>query len=59
MQWSKLKRNVESLFADSVRGRVGPPSTRYRTMHDHDGRAWITLDSQEIINMVHIWKWLY
>jgi hypothetical protein len=28
-------------------------------MHDHDGRAWITLDGEEIINMVHIWKWLY
>ena len=59
MQWSKLKRNVESFFADSVKGRVGLHSTRYRTMHDHDGRAWITLDGKEIINMVHIWKWLY
>jgi hypothetical protein len=28
-------------------------------MHDHDGRAWITLDGEEILNMVHIWKWLY
>ncbi len=59
MQWSKLKRNVESFFAESVKGRVGLHSTRYRTMHDHDGRAWITLDGKEIINMVHIWKWLY
>lgn len=59
MQWSKLKRNIESLFADSVKGRVGLHSTRYRSMHDHDGRAWITLDGQEIINMVHIWKWLH
>jgi len=59
MQWSRLKRNVESLFAESVKGRVGLHSTRYRTMHDHDGRAWITLDGKEIINMVHIWKRLY
>ena len=59
MQWSKLKRNVESFFADSVKGRIGLHSTRYRTMHDHDGRAWITLDGKEVINMVHIWKWLY
>jgi hypothetical protein len=58
MQWSKLKRNIESLFADCVKGRVGLHSTRYRTMHDHDGRAWITLDGKEIVNMVHIWKWL-
>lgn len=59
MQWSKLKRNIETFFADSVKGRVGLHITRYRTMHDHDGRAWITLDGKEIINMVHIWKWLY
>jgi len=59
MQWSKLKRNMESFFAESVKGRVGLHSTRYRTMHDHDGRAWITLDGKEIISMVHIWNWLY
>ena len=59
MQWSKLKRNVEAFFADSVKGRVGLHTTRYRTMHDHDGQAWITLDGDEIINMVHIWKWLW
>lgn len=58
MQWSRLKRNIESFFADSVKGRVGLHSTRYRTMHDHDGRAWITLDGEEIVNMVHVWKWL-
>ncbi len=59
MRWSKLKRNVECFFADSVKGRVGLHSTRYRTMHDHDGRAWITLDGKEVISMVHIWKWLH
>lgn len=58
MRWSRLKRNVESFFADSVKGRVGLHSTRYRTMHDHDGRAWITLDGEEMVNMVHVWKWL-
>ncbi len=58
MRWSKLKRNVESFLADSVKGRVGLHSTCYRTMHDHDGRAWITLDGHEIINMTHVWQWL-
>jgi len=58
MQWSKLKRNVEGFFADSVKGRVSLHTTRYRTMHDHEGRSWITLDGKEIINMVHLWKWL-
>ena len=59
MQWSKLKKNVEAYFADCVKGRIGLHTTRYRTMHDHDGRSWITIDGQEIINMVHLWKWLY
>ena len=57
MQWSKLKHHIESLFAESVKGRVGLHSTRYRTMHDSDGRSWITLDGKEIINMVYWWKW--
>lgn len=51
MQWSKLRTQVEDLFADCVRGRVRFHSTRYRRMHDQEGRAWITIDGQEIINM--------
>ena len=58
MQWSKLRSGVESCFADSVRGRARLFSTRYRTTHDQDGRAWITLDGREIVNMPHIWTWL-
>jgi hypothetical protein len=28
-------------------------------MHDQQGRAWITIDGEEIVNMPHIFKWLY
>ena len=57
MKWSKLRHQVESMFAESVKGRVGLHSTRYRTMHDHDGRSWITIDGKEILNMALWWKW--
>ena len=59
MQWSKLRTKVESLFAEGIKGRVGLYSTRYRSMHDHEGRSWITLDGEEIVNMPHVFKWLH
>jgi hypothetical protein len=59
MQWSKLKSQVEELFADSVQGRVRLHSTKYRRMHDQEGRAWITLDGEEILNMPNLFEWLY
>ena len=59
MQWSKLRSQVEDRFAESVKGRVRLHSTRYRRMHDQEGRAWITIDGEEIINMPHIFKWMY
>ncbi|NQT88950.1 hypothetical protein HQ560_19435, partial [bacterium] len=59
MKWSKLKSQVEGMFADSVRGRVRLHSTRYRKAHDQDGRAWITIDGREIVNMPHIFKWIH
>lgn len=51
MKWSQLKKRVESLFADAVKGRVALRTTRYRKAHDSMGRAWITLDGREVINM--------
>jgi len=59
MRWSKLRSQVESFFANSVKGRVRLHSTRYRRMHDQEGRAWITIDGEEIIHMPHIFKWLH
>lgn len=51
MKWSQLKTRVEALFADAVKGRVALRTTRYRKAHDTMGRAWITLDGAEIVNM--------
>ena len=51
MKWSKRKNNVESFFADSVKGRVELRSTRYRGTHDKEGRGYITFDKEEIWNM--------
>jgi len=51
VQWSQLKVRIESLFADSVRGRVELRTTRYRKAYDGMGRGWITLDKKQIINM--------
>lgn len=52
MSWSKLRSQVESFFADSVKGRVKLHSTSYRKAVRYDaGRAWITVDGEEITNM--------
>jgi hypothetical protein len=51
MRWSKLKQQVEAMFADSVRGRVELRTTRYGKAHDRFGRSWITVDGQEVANM--------
>jgi hypothetical protein len=50
MKWSKLKATVESRFADELRGRVRLHTTEYRH-YSSQGRAWITIDGEEIINM--------
>lgn len=51
MRWSKLKQQVEAMFAECVRGRVGLWTTRYEKAHDRFGRSWITVDGREIQNM--------
>lgn len=51
MRWSKLKQQVEALFAEGVRGRVELRTTRYKKAHDRFGRSWITIDGQEVANM--------
>ena len=51
MRWSKLKQQVERMFADGVRGRVELRTTRYEKAHDRLGRSWITVDGREVANM--------
>lgn len=51
MKWSKLKQQVEAMFADGVRGRVELRTMRYEKAHDRFGRSWITVDGREVANM--------
>lgn len=42
---------TEGKFAGSVRGRVAVFSTRYNKPNTSSGRAWITVDGKEVINL--------
>jgi hypothetical protein len=57
-RWSDLKKRIEALFAENVRGRVELRSTSYRKMHDQEKRAWITFDKREIINLCPCRHWI-
>lgn len=48
--WSKTKKQLESLICDSLKGRVEFFCSNYR-MHDGIGRAYITVDGNEVYNM--------
>ena len=51
MRWSKLKKEIESGFADSVQGRVEVWTTRYRGAHDQEGEGWMTVDKVRVHSM--------
>ncbi len=57
MKWSKLKKTIESYFADSVKGRVELRSTRYHKSHDQEGRGYITIDKEEVASFCSITAW--
>lgn len=61
MQWSSLKKKVESFFVPSLKGRVELRSTRYRGTHDQTGRGYITVDGKEVWSMcsLNFWKTEY
>ncbi len=50
MIWSKLKKQIESRFADCFKGRLSIYSTRYTAGSYFMTRAWITLDGNELLN---------
>lgn len=56
MQWSKMKKTLEDFLCPSLKGRVSYGVTNYRKAHDEMGRAYIRVDSKEIINMCTIKK---
>jgi hypothetical protein len=57
MRWSQLRKQVEELFADGVKGRVQLHSTGYHHFHDGEGRYWITIDGQEIASVPRWYQW--
>ena len=48
--WSKTKKQLESLICEALKNRVEYFCSNYR-MHDGIGRAYITIDKQEVLNM--------
>ena len=48
--WSGLKKQLEDLLCDSLKGRISYFYTTYRKAHDHYGRASINLDKSELLN---------
>jgi hypothetical protein len=52
MMWSKLKKRFESLFAESLRGRLRVHVTEYTRSNPCDvGRGWFTLDGEELVSV--------
>lgn len=57
MVWSKYKKHIEGMLADSLQGRIQYHITRYEmSVGHHEGRsrAWVTLDGQELCNFSDI-----
>jgi hypothetical protein len=58
MRWSKAKKALENLLAESVRRRVQFHVTRYGPSQSYTmARAWVTWDGQEIANFSSV-EWL-
>lgn len=56
MKWSGLKKQLEDFICPSLKGRVEFWITNYRKAHDQLGRAYITVDGKEVVNMCTIKK---
>ena len=50
-QWSKLRKRLENLICESLRERVKFTVTNHRKAHDQLGRAFISVDKNEVFNM--------
>ncbi|HEU4557949.1 MAG TPA: hypothetical protein VFS20_08875 [Longimicrobium sp.] len=51
MDWNQLKKRYEALLAPSLQARVKVHATLYRKPATTDGRAWITVDGEQIHSM--------
>ena len=56
IMWSKLKKQLEDFICPSLKGRVEFWVTNYRKAPDQMGRAYITVDGKEVINMCTLKK---
>lgn len=50
-QWSKLRKRLENLICESLRERVKFTVTNYGKAHDQLGRAFISVEKNEVFNM--------
>lgn len=51
MQWSKTKKQFESLLASSLRKRVQVHVTEYTKSSIDIGRGWFTLDGKDVVSI--------
>ena len=48
MAWSRLKSRWRELLAPSIAGRVDVHMAGYRNAYERRGRAWLTVDGEEV-----------
>jgi hypothetical protein len=53
-KWSKAKKHLVSFVCESLHSRVDFQVINYRKAHDQLGRAVITVDKKEVLNMCTI-----
>ena len=58
MPWTKIKHKLESDYlAPSLRGHITYFATSYSKCPDHEGRAAICLDGEEILEGSYYEQW--
>ena len=53
-KWSKAKKYLKSFICESLKDRIDFHIINYRKAHDQLGRAVITVDKKEVLNMCTI-----
>lgn len=53
-KWSKARKHLKSFICSSLKDRIDFHIINYRKAHDQLGRAVITVDKKEVINMCTI-----
>src|SRR5690348_11894184 len=50
MKWSKIRRELLDRLSDQLKNRLDYHLTTYKNSTGFLGRAWITIDGEEIVN---------